>query len=179
MRAAGETVVRSLDVFVAYGEPFDMARYLDGFRYLRIFQGKGDVVGHDFPPLASVIGDGVGIEIGDILLRLAHLLQRKPYQVVHQAHAGEFGVGAHSRHAAHSEDAAVNVHFARIDTYLRHEFVVVGEPAEYVGFLQLTGFIFRLSFILFSCICVGFVPCKFIENCRALERNVAAVRIRT
>jgi len=30
----------------------------------------------------------------------------------------------------------VNVHFARIDTYLRHEFVVVGEPAEYVGFLQ-------------------------------------------
>ena len=136
VRAAGETVVRSLDVFVAYGEPFDMARHLDGFRYLRIFQGKGDVVGHDFPPLASVIGNGVGIEIGDILLRLAHLLQCKPYQVVHQAHAGEFGVGAHSRHAAHSEDAAVNVHFARIDTYLRHEFVVVGEPAEYVGFLQ-------------------------------------------
>ena len=72
MIVAGELVVDSKDIRVIHFFALYDPRDFFGFRKLGITNFEGQLVGHDLPALATIVGHIVWIKVGDPLLIFPH-----------------------------------------------------------------------------------------------------------
>ena len=112
--------------------PPDVAGHLAGLGELEVLDHIGNFVGHHLPPLAPVVGDGVGVEVGEILPPGPHVGQGLLQQLVHQPQVGILRVSSHPGQAAHGVGSAKNARLHGVDRHLGDQGVPV-KPADHVG----------------------------------------------
>ena len=132
---SGKVAVDAVQVFAFNIHALYLSVHGVAVGQLGIFDGKGHLVRDDFPAVLAVEGDGVGAEVGNALLLVAHILQAFGDECADEPPARVFRVGGHARNAAHFADGAVDVHFHGVDDDLGSEVPFV-KPAHDVRGLE-------------------------------------------
>ena len=88
----------------------------------------GNLVADDFPALVTIEGNGIGIQIGNVLPPIPHFVEGSFKELVHEAVVGVLRIGSHSCKATHVVDLAENPHLHGIHHALGNKLLSV-KPA--------------------------------------------------
>lgn len=132
----GELVVHLLDLRAVHRHPADFPGHLLVLGQLVVLNLVGNLVADNFPALVPVEGNGIGIEVGDVLPPLPHVVEGMLQKLVHKAVVGVLRIGSHTGEAPHVVDLAENAHPHGIDHALGDEVVPV-EPAQNLSLLEI------------------------------------------
>ena len=127
----GIAVISCLQFFALSINAAYIPRNLMVLRKLVILDLIGDFVRDDLPALATVIWNGIWIQITDILAMLLHVLECLLEKLVHQTHVGVFRVGSDSGKTAHGIGFTKNTCLHRVDCHLRNKIVII-KPSDHI-----------------------------------------------
>ena len=111
-------IMHGPDILTVNGHPFHHSLGPAALGQLGVLDGIRHDIRHDFPAFFPVIRNKVGIEHGNALMILPHILQGFLDQPAHQAVLGILRVGRHTGNPAHFVHPSVNVHLHGIDADL-------------------------------------------------------------
>ena len=96
----------------------------------------GNLIADNFPPLVAVEGNGIRIEIGNVLTSIPHFMESPFQKLVHKAVVGVLRISSYSRKATHVIDLAENPHLHGIHHTLGNKLISI-EPAQHLGLLKI------------------------------------------